>query len=183
MRKQAPSREHGAPLMSAFREAFAARDAKKRVIQTVGGERIVPGRHSTQRRGDELALRRDLSIDLMALLNTIDLGSSIDLSDLGYVRRSVLNYGLNDVGRLTSEDAQIELIKDDLRTALTQFEPRLNPDTIQIDRDEEVDEGQRVRFTVAVEMFARPMDLSVDFIAEVDVGSGKISLSRLPDVA
>jgi type VI secretion system protein ImpF len=165
MRKQAPSREHGAPLMSAFREAFAARDAKKRVIQTVGGERVVPGRHSTQRRGDELALRRDLSIDL------------------GYVRRSILNYGLNDVGRLTSEDAQIELIKDDLRTALTQFEPRLNPETILIERDEDVDEGQRVRFTVAVEMFARPMDLSVDFIAEVDVGSGKISLSRLPDVA
>ncbi|WP_274627902.1 type VI secretion system baseplate subunit TssE [Arvimicrobium flavum] len=175
--------EYSPPIMSAFREAFAARDARKRIVQTVSGERIVPGRHSSQRRGDEGALRRDLAIDLMALLNTIDLGSSVDLENYAHVRRSIVNYGLSDVGRLTSEEERVNLIRDDLRTALVQFEPRLNPETIHIERDEKVDDEQRVRFTVSVEMFCRPADLAVEFVAEVDVGSGKINLSRLPDTA
>lgn len=169
--------------MSAFREAFAARDAKKRVVQTVGGERIVPGRHSSQRRGDEVALRRDLAIDLMALLNSVELGATVDLSELDYVRKSIVNFGLRDIGRLTSEDEQVSLIKDDLRTALVRFEPRLNPETIQIERSETDDANQRIRFAVAVEMFCKPMDVPVDFVAEVDVGSGKITLSRLSETA
>lgn len=165
--------------MSAFREAFAARDADKRIVQTVAGERVVPGRHSSQRRTDEAALRRDLSIDLVALLNAVELGATVDLTDLEHVRRSVINYGLSDIGRLASEDEQVDSIKDDLRSALIQFEPRLNPETIHIERDEADDTNQRMRFTVAVEMFCRPTDVPIDFVADVDVGSGKISLSRL----
>lgn len=169
--------------MSAFREAFAARDAQKRVVQTIGGERVVPGRYSSQRKGDEAALRRDLSADLVALLNTVELGATVDLSDLAHVRKSVVNYGLRDIGRLSSEDAQVEQIAEDLRIALAQFEPRLNPETIHIERSETDDVNQRIRFTVAVEMFCRPTDVAVDFVADIDVGSGKISLSRLSETA
>lgn len=56
MSKKVRAPEYGAPLMSAFREAAAARDARKRMVQTVAGERIVPGRHSSQRKGDESVL-------------------------------------------------------------------------------------------------------------------------------
>lgn len=41
--------------------------------------------------------------------------------------------------------------------------------------------NQRIRFFVAVEMLCKPTDVSVDFVADLDVGSGKISLSRLPE--
>jgi type VI secretion system protein ImpF len=169
--------------MSAFREAFAARDAQRRVVQTVGGERVVPGRHSSQRRGDEAALKRDLSIDLAALLNTIELGATVDLGELDYVRRSVINYGLRDIGRVTSDETRVELIGEDLQSALMHFEPRLNRETIHIERSETDDVNQRIRFTVTVEMFCKPTDVAIDFVAEVDVGSGKISLSRLPETA
>ncbi|MCC6204001.1 MAG: GPW/gp25 family protein [Hyphomicrobiales bacterium] len=181
MSKKVRAPEYGAPLMSAFREAAAARDARKRMVQTVAGERIVPGRHSSQRKGDEASLKRDLSVDLVALLNTIELGASVDLDGLDNVRRSIINYGLRDIGRLTSEDRRVDQIKDDLRTALMQFEPRLNPETIQIERNDSEDSDQRIRFFVAVEMFCKPTDVSVDFVADLDVGSGKISLSRLPE--
>lgn len=167
--------------MSAFREAFAARDSGKRIVHTLGGERVVPGRHSSQRRGDEAALRRDLATDLAALLNTVELDATVNLDRFEYVRRSILNYGLRDISRLNGEKEQADKIQDDLRTALVRFEPRLNPDTIHIERDEEAEESdQRVRFRVAVEMFCNPIDVSIDFIAEVDTGSGKLSLSRLP---
>lgn len=167
--------------MSAFREAFTARDAKKRLHETVGGERVVPGRHSTQRRGDEAALRRDLSIDLVSLLNATNFGSSVDLGGLENVRRSILNFGLNDFARLTSDDSRTELIGEELREALIQFEPRLNPETLHIGRDEEAADDHRLRFIVEAEMFCQPADVSVDFVAEVDLGSGKISLSRLAE--
>ena len=171
--------------MSAFREAFAVRDADKRIVQTVDGERVVPGRYSSQRRGDETSLRRDLSADLVALLNTVDLASTVDLTGLEQVRKSILNYGISDVGRLTSDEARVAQIKDDLRAALVQFEPRLNPASLQIERSEADDDdvNQRVRFEVSAEMFCKPTDVSIDFVAEIDVGSGKINLTRLPGVA
>lgn len=183
MRRVNRTTEYAAPIMSAFRDAFVARDAQKPVVQTVGGERVVPGRHASQRRGDEAALRRDLSVDLIALLNTVELGATVDLGGLDHVGKSIINYGLRDIGRLTSEDNQVELISEDLRAALIHFEPRLNPESIQIERNETDDVNQRIRFAVAAEMFCKPTDVAIDFIAELDVGSGKISLSRLPETA
>ncbi|HEU4463229.1 MAG TPA: aminotransferase class IV, partial [Solirubrobacterales bacterium] len=56
-----------------------------------------------QRRGaDEAVLKRNLAVDLLALVNTIDLSSAVDLDDFEHVGRSVLNFGLRDVAHLTS---------------------------------------------------------------------------------
>ena len=38
----------------------------------------------------------------------------------------------------------------------------------------------RVSFSVTAEMACSPLDLPMEFVAEVDVGSGKIQLTRLP---
>lgn len=184
MRKDRKSAQFRAPLMSAFRDAFGARDAKKRAFSVVDGERVIPGRHSSQRKGDEAALKRDLTTDLLALLNTIDLGSVIDLTDLSHVQNSILNYGLPDVSGLTSEEQRVSVIADDLAKCLKQFEPRLNPETLHIEREQEFDDvNQRVRFSVSVEMFCSPTDVPIDFVAEIDIGSGKIHLMRLPGMA
>jgi len=54
------------PLMLAFREAFQAGDAAKRIEERVGGERVLSQRGSLRRRGgDEVLLKRDLAVDLM----------------------------------------------------------------------------------------------------------------------
>ena len=39
-------------------------------------------------------LKRDLAVDLLALANTIDLASAVDIADLDYVKRSIVNFGL-----------------------------------------------------------------------------------------
>ena len=180
MRKPKQVAEFQAPMMSAFRGAFAAHDARRRLIQTQEGERVIAGRQSLQR-GDEAELRRDLATDLTALLNTTDLGSVIDLTDFPYVRKSVLNFGLYDVAHLVSEEVGVDAIRDDLVASLKEFEPRLDPSTLVIERSEHNDDvHQRVRFTVSAEMFCVPANLPVDFVAEVEIGSGKIQLSRLP---
>ena len=39
---------------------------------------------------------------------------------------------------------------------------------------------QRIRFTVTAEMSCKPLDIPIEFVAEVDIGSGKVQLTRLP---
>lgn len=170
------------PVMFAFRDAFQAGDSRKRIEERVGGERVISGRGSLKRRGaDETALKRNLAIDLLALVNTIDLGSALDLSGMDYVGKSVLNYGLYDVSHLTSEENGINSIARNLKAALTAHEPRLNPETLHVQRDETPDDvNNRVRFTVAAEMSINALDVPIEFVAEIDVGSGKVQLTRLP---
>lgn len=168
--------------MLAFREAFSEGDAAKRIEERVDGERVVSGRGSLRRRGaDEVLLKRDLAIDLLSLANTIDLASAVDISDLDYVKRSIVNYGLPDLTSLTSLEAGVSDVGQALRNALLAHEPRLRPDSIHVEKNTEVsDETHRVSFSVSAEMACDPLDLPLEFVAEVDVGSGELRLTRLP---
>jgi type VI secretion system protein ImpF len=168
--------------MFAFRDAFSEGDAKKRLDERVGGERVLSERGSLRRRGgDEALLKENLALDLMSLVNTIDLGSSIDLGGFDYVGRSILNYGLSDIAHLTSEEADVSDIGRNLTAALAAHEPRLIRETLAVERLDGFDEvNQRIRFNVTAEMSCRPFDVPIEFVAEVDVGSGKVLLTRLP---
>jgi type VI secretion system protein ImpF len=170
------------PLMYAFRDAFREGDARKNNDVRVDGERVISGRSTLRRSGAaESLLREDLAIDLVSLLNTIDLASVIDLADLPYVSRSVVNFGLYDLTHLTSDETRVEDVGRNLATALLQHEPRLKRETLHVERDKEFDDvTQRIRLNVAAEMSSRPFDVPVEFVAEVDLGSGKVSLTRLP---
>jgi len=170
------------PLMLAFREAFREGDAGKRIEERVAGERVVSARGSLRRRGaDEAVLRRDLATDLLSLVNTIDLDSAVDISDLDYVKRSIINYGLPDMAALTSLEAGVDEIGQHFKAALLAHEPRLRPESIHVEQTTEVDdESHRVSFSVSAEMACSPLDLPTEFVAEVDTGSGNIRLTRLP---
>lgn len=170
------------PLMLAFREASRAGDATKRIEERVAGERIVSARGSLRRRGaDEALLRGDLAVDLLSLANTIDLASAIDISDLDYVKRSIVNYGLPDLSGLTSLEAGVDEIGMCLKEALLAHEPRLRPESIHVEQAVEVDdETHRVSFSITAEMACNPLDLPMEFVAELEVDSGKIHLTRLP---
>lgn len=170
------------PLMLAFREAFEEGDAKKRIEERVGGERVVSGRGALKRRGaGEALLKRDLAVDLLSLANTIDLASAVDISGLDYVKRSVVNFGLPDFAALTSQEAGVDEVGQMLRTALLAHEPRLRPETIHVEKTVDVDdETHRVSFQVTAEMASSPLDLPMEFVAEVEVASGKVQLTRLP---
>jgi len=170
--------------MSAFRDAFDARDARETPLRTVEGERLIQGRGARQRRGDEVSLKRDLSVDLVALMNTVNLGSAQGLEGHNYVRDSILNFGLPDITRLTSGDVGVDGIRDEIVRALVLYEPRIVADTIRVDKEVRSEEAeQRVRFSVSCEMTCTPADLAVDFVAELEISSGKVNLTRLPGAA
>lgn len=168
------------PLMYAFRDAYRQRDATKQEDIRIDGERVIADRASLRRRGtDEVRLKEDLSLDLGALVDTINLASATDIEGLKYVQRSVLNYGLQDLTHITIESNEVEEIARDLKAAILAHEPRLSPESLFIERTEDDDVNQRVRFRVRAEMYNKPLDVPIEFVAEVDVGSGKIHLPRL----
>lgn len=170
------------PLMFAFRDAHEMRDATGVQNVVLDGEQLVADRGALRRRGaQESTLKQDLGVDLSALVDTVALESIEDLTGLPYIRKSILNFGIQDVASVTVGSNAEKLIGEQLKTALLAHEPRLRPESLSVSRTElEADSHQRTRYRVQAEMICKPLDIPVEFLAEVDAASGKVVLARLP---
>ncbi|MEL6522315.1 MAG: GPW/gp25 family protein [Pseudomonadota bacterium] len=169
------------PIMYAFREAHRARDAKADGVEYRDGERVLTERAAMRRRGaNETQLKRNLEIDLVHLANTINLDAILKLDDYNYVSRSILNYGVVDLSNMTSEDVKYSNLPQRLATALLNCEPRFIPEAMQVDMREEFDDvNQKLVFDIYAEMACKPLDIPLEFTAEIDVGSGKMTFTNL----
>ena len=170
------------PLMHAFRSAFAARDAKKKIdLRDESGERIIAGRRSAGRSPiTEPQLRREVARDLDALMNTIAFESADDIRDFEYVRKSILNYGLPDIAHRTIEEGSVDDVREEIQQALLNYEPRLVGNSIQASRDMSVKSHElKIRFIVRAELHCEPVNVPVEFVADLDVDVGSIQINRL----
>lgn len=169
------------PLMSAFRAAHEARDAKRKLdLRDAAGERILAGRRAAGRAAiTEPVLRREVAIDLGHLLNTVNMESSFDLGEFEHVRRSILNFGFPDIAHRSIDEDSVKDIKSEIETVLNQFEPRLVGDSIQVSRDAEIDAADlKIRFIIRAELSCEPLNVPVEFVADVELDTGEISINR-----
>jgi type VI secretion system protein ImpF len=169
------------PLMYVFRAAHEAKDAKKKVdIRNEAGERIIAGRRLRARQVvTEAVLRREVARDLDALLNTIAMESTVDMTEAPFVRKSILNFGLPDVANRTIDENSLGSIPEEIRTAIINYEPRLAAASLHVERDTSVDVAElKVRFVVRADLTCDPVHVPVEFIADI-VESGKIIVNRL----
>lgn len=173
----------GAPLMHAFRAAHRAKDARKpldlRDQET--GERVIAGRRASGRGTvNEKTLRGEVSQDLEALFNTVNLAASEDISGHPEVLGSILNFGIPDIVHRTIDEEGVEDIVQELELALKRFEPRIVPRSLNVRRDTSIDKTElKVRFIVVADLHMNPENIPVEFIADVEVDSGKIAINRL----
>ena len=169
------------PLMHVFRTAHEAKDAKRIIDQrNEAGERVIAGRRFRARQIiTESMLRREVSRDLDALLNTVALDATVDMENALHVRKSILNFGLSDLAIRTIDENGVEEIPDEIRTAIVNYEPRIAADTLRIERDKEVDPVElKIRFVISGELVCHPVHVPVEFVADI-VESGKIVVKRL----
>lgn len=167
------------PLMFAFREAHLEKDAKVALdLRDEGGERVIAQRRAATRAAiTEPKLRREIGIDLDALVNTINLGSVEDLSGLEHVRRSILNHGFPDMTRLSIDEHRVDVIREDLAAVLMSYEPRLIRKSIAVERDETLDRAElKVRFLVRADLNCDPLNMPVQFVADLELDTGKIAI-------
>ncbi|HTE94266.1 MAG TPA: type VI secretion system baseplate subunit TssE [Bradyrhizobium sp.] len=169
------------PLMHVFRTAHEAKDAKRIIDQrNEAGERVIAGRRLRARQViTESMLRREVSRDLDALLNTVALDATVDMENAPHVRKSILNFGLSDIALHTIDENSVEEIPDDIRTAIINYEPRIAADTLRIERDKQVDPVElKIRFVICGELVCHPVHVPVEFVADI-VEGGKIVVNRL----
>jgi type VI secretion system protein ImpF len=169
-------------LMNVFRQSAKEVDARKAETGVADDAGRTLSLRSLERRegaGQE-NLRDSLAHDLANLMGTIHLEAVLPLAGLNHVRKSVLNYGMQDMTRLTTSDIENASVLRDLRNALIAHEPRLIPETLVVKlRHRNEDSHQRIAFDITAEMAAKPVDVPLEFVAEIDVGVGKVSMTNL----
>ncbi len=170
------------PLMFAFRTAHEKHDAKQALdLRDANGERVIAPRRAPSRSPiSERALRREVSADLADVFNTVNLDSAIGLDDAPEVARSVLNFGFPDLAAVTIDESRLLDLSQDIERALKLFEPRLDAGSIEVGRNPDIDaEALKVKFHVKADLRAEPVDLAVEFVAEVELDTAKIKVDRL----
>lgn len=169
------------PIMDVFRAANVARDAGGRTeARDETGGRVIHGRGAHPRSVVSAAdLQSSVSRDLERLMNAVHLAADLDLSAFPHVRRSVLNHGFPDITQLTIEEAAVNGIAAEIAMALRTFEPRLAPASIMVRRDESIDPAElKLRFIVEAEIYADPLNVPVEFIADLERDTGRIKVAR-----
>ncbi len=173
------------PLMFVFRAANAARDAREAKAGPGSGARVVAAGDVRTRAPQRVAvteqtLRREVARDLEVLLNCVSMESSTDLTDFPAVRKSVLNYGFPDIAHRTIDELSAADLDQEIAEILRTFEPRLIASTIRVTRDKSVgDEELRIRYTVHSDLSCEPLNVPLQFFADVDVTTGNIQIHRL----
>lgn len=167
------------PLMFAFREAHQDKDAKVSLdLRDAGGERVIANRRAAPRAAiTEPKLRREIALDLDALVNTVNLASSVDLSRHEHVRGSILNHGFPDLTSRSIDEHRVDLIAKDMTAALLGYEPRLIGNSIQVERDHSLDRAElKVRFLVRADLNCEPLNVPVEFVADLELDTGKMAI-------
>ena len=167
--------------MRAFREAFEKRDATKAVEQrTADGEAVIASRRATPRNGvTEASLREELAEDLGALFNTVHLAASESLDGLPEVQRSILNYGVEDLSSVSAYSERAEGIGLRLQQVLRDHEDRLVEGSIRLKTKTLTnDHHARIAIQIQAEMYASPADVPIEFVADLESGSGRIGVKQ-----
>ncbi|WP_141693096.1 type VI secretion system baseplate subunit TssE [Thioclava sp. SK-1] len=168
-------------ILQVFRASFADHDARRAPADATNDGRETSSRSKMRRDGvSEDTLRAHLEYDLNALLNTIRLDAASSLKDAPHVARSILNYGFRDLSGVPASSLQKPDIIQSIRQSLIDHEPRLVKHSISITvADTSKTTDQRLSLTISAELMGDPVDIPLDFDAEVDLGAGKMKMSKL----
>jgi type VI secretion system protein ImpF len=125
-------------------------------------------------------LRDSVRRDLSSLFNATRLEASCDLRHFPLAQSSTLNYGITDLAGATLSSVDLGRLAQLLREAITRFEPRLNPRTLQL--RPRVARGAHGRnaivFDIEAELFAYPIPIELYLRSEFDLESGNVSVSQ-----
>ncbi len=166
-------------LMHVFRVTHAANDAKFVGANPREDGRVALVRSDLRRETvSEHAFAEIVKADVIGLLNAVRMESAQSLSDTPNVARSILNYGFPDLLNHTLEDNRVRAMGEEIVKVLTRYEPRLVPGSIKARLDKPKDGGSlaKARFVVQASLKSKPVDLPIEFIAEIEAGSGKIKI-------
>lgn len=128
---------------------------------------------------DITRLREIIQRDLRWLLNTSNMEAAHDLSAFPHVANSVLNYGISDVAGSVATATRAVDIRQAIRRTIEAFEPRLLPETLEIEmRQDKVGSGAVISFDIRAELWAEPVPMDLYLRTALDITTGEVELHR-----
>ncbi|MBB4577289.1 type VI secretion system baseplate subunit TssE [Rhizobium lentis] len=106
--------------------------------------------------------------DVSWLLNTNQLGATVDLQAYPHVAASALNYGAWPLSGQIREGMDKSALREAIIESLQRFEPRLLPDTLKVTV---LDDGQgcgTFRFRIEADLWAQPLPVRMVMRTEVN---------------
>lgn len=128
---------------------------------------------------DVRRLREIILRDLSWLLNSNNSEATFDANQYPNVAKSVLNYGVREVSGVFSTADRALMIRSSIAEAITQFEPRIKPGTLDVSlHTEDRKSHSVVVFDIRADMWAQPLPMELYLRTEVDVTTGQVALER-----
>lgn len=167
--------------MYVFRAAHAARDGKASARTGRGSDSDKARSRAAQRVAvTEQTLRREVARDLETLMNCVSMESTVDLTDFPAVRKSILNFGFPDIAHRTIDELAVSDLDAEIEAVLKRYEPRLIAASLRVTRDPKVSvDDLKIRYVINADLSCEPLNVPLQFVADVDATSGKIQIQRL----
>lgn len=127
-------------------------------------------------RFNESALRATVLRELNWILNTTNLNSVEDLDDVPEVETSVLNYGVPDMAGKLLERRAIQARAREIRDAIRRFEPRIDPQKLDVDPTTTSAKPNAVTFVIRGDVTSAVNALPVEFKTDVEIDTGAATL-------
>lgn len=126
-------------------------------------------------------LRKGVLRDLSWLLNTGSLDDVQSLTSYPEVEKSVINYGMPDLTGVAASSVDTVSLERRIRQAIQAYEPRILSNTLKVRMVVSEEEMNRnaLTFDIEGEMWAQPLPLHVILQSELDLESGRISVSDM----
>jgi type VI secretion system protein ImpF len=126
-------------------------------------------------------LRQSVLRDLSWLLNATCLEAMVDLSDVPFVARSVLNYGMPALSGTNLTSLDIPKIEKKIKQAIIDFEPRIMPGSLKLEliTNEQKMNQQAMSFKIEGNLWAQPLPIHLYIRSDLDLETGEVTVKDL----
>jgi type VI secretion system protein ImpF len=125
-------------------------------------------------------LRQSVLRDMAWLMNATHLEAGEDLSAWPAIRRSTLNYGIPALAGNCASAVDARSLQRNIREAILEFEPRLLPDTVNVQAVIADGAGQNVlSFQIQAQLWAQPAPIELLLRTDIDLESGKATVEDM----
>lgn len=139
-------------------------------------ERNLAAEPAEQRQISVRRLRELVCRDLAVLLNSTSLDTSVDLSELPLVQRSVLNFGLPSYVGRSPKSLELRQVARDVEEAIRRFEPRLSEVRVTPDTAGDDDDHQ-INLRIDAQLWSQPAPQRLLLRTRICTDSGEVFVS------
>lgn len=126
-------------------------------------------------------LRQSVLRDLSWLLNASALESMVDLSEVPFAARSVINYGTPALSGTNVSSVDLPKIEKKIKQAIIDFEPRILPNSLKLElitTDQQMNQ-QAMCFKIEGDLWAQPLPIHLYIRSDLDLETGEVTVKDL----